>query len=313
MDLHHLEYIVEIAREENLSKAAERLHVSQPTLSIFLGKLERELGLSLFSRRGNMLSITEAGKRYAETCEEILALRDRLYKELYREKGETLRIGVVSSSAAVFSRVIREFKKQYPYLTIRPVVEKSQAICEALEEGSIDLGCVTSYDEDWRRRFGRLKCSVMKEYELMLCIAKNNPVYQKLDLSEGVLQEKDYGCLEEAELMLFDIPMIYRRLTEEILPSMRLKAESRLRRADNLEFLITTLMLEPVYCFMPCSDMPAEIAQIPLSFHPKIRKLMIAQGNRSLTPIEKQLIKNASDLFQEYPYYYDLQSPALRY
>lgn len=46
MDLHHLEYIVEIAKERNISKAAQNLHISQPTLSIYLSKLEQELNLS---------------------------------------------------------------------------------------------------------------------------------------------------------------------------------------------------------------------------------------------------------------------------
>ena len=64
MDLHHLEYIVEIAKEENISKAAERLHISQPTLSIYLTKLEKTMGISLFRRKNNVLNITKEGKKY---------------------------------------------------------------------------------------------------------------------------------------------------------------------------------------------------------------------------------------------------------
>ena len=57
MDLHHLEYIVEIAKERNISKAAQNLHISQPTLSIYLSKLEQELNLKLFHRANNVLTI----------------------------------------------------------------------------------------------------------------------------------------------------------------------------------------------------------------------------------------------------------------
>ncbi len=63
MDLHHLEYIVEIVRQNNISKAAEILHVSQPTLSIYLKQLEQKTGINFFIRNNNILTVTEAGKK----------------------------------------------------------------------------------------------------------------------------------------------------------------------------------------------------------------------------------------------------------
>ena len=76
MDLYHLEYIVEIGKTGNISKAAENLHISQPTLSIYLNKLERSLAVPLFIRKKNLLVPTEAGEKYVDACRRILSIRD---------------------------------------------------------------------------------------------------------------------------------------------------------------------------------------------------------------------------------------------
>ena len=76
MDLYKLEYISEIEKTGNISKAAEHLHISQPTLSIYLSKLERSLGMPLFIRQKNLLIPTEAGEKYVKACRQILAIRD---------------------------------------------------------------------------------------------------------------------------------------------------------------------------------------------------------------------------------------------
>ena len=85
MDLKQLTYIVTIAQEQNLSRAAEKLYVSQSTLSLYLKKLEQELGIPLFTRRNNRLSITPAGKLYMQTAQELLEMEEGAGRHLYRE------------------------------------------------------------------------------------------------------------------------------------------------------------------------------------------------------------------------------------
>lgn len=68
MDRRELEYIIVIAQEKNLSKAAERLYVSQPALSRFLLKLETQAGLPLFERKRRQLVPTLAGELYLDTA-----------------------------------------------------------------------------------------------------------------------------------------------------------------------------------------------------------------------------------------------------
>lgn len=74
MNVKSLKYFITIAEEQNLTKAAKRLFVSQSTLSLFLRKLEEEAGLPLFDRSKNKLTITPAGRLYAETARELIRM-----------------------------------------------------------------------------------------------------------------------------------------------------------------------------------------------------------------------------------------------
>ena len=78
MDTKDFEYLVEIARQESLSKAAARLYLSQPTLTKFLKKIEAEYGTPLFDRVGKKMVLTEAGRCCVQKSEQILALNREL-------------------------------------------------------------------------------------------------------------------------------------------------------------------------------------------------------------------------------------------
>ena len=82
MDLRQLENIVAIAEERSISRAAERLFISQPALSQQVSKLEARLGVPLFSRDKQGLSLTQAGKVYVENAKKILSIRDETYNRI---------------------------------------------------------------------------------------------------------------------------------------------------------------------------------------------------------------------------------------
>ena len=82
MDLHYLEYIIEIANMHSISRAAENLFITQSTLSQYLSRLESELGVNLFERRRNEMTLTPAGKLYVAACEQMLQQKRELYNQL---------------------------------------------------------------------------------------------------------------------------------------------------------------------------------------------------------------------------------------
>ena len=82
MDTRHLQYIVTIAQRQNMTKAAEELYVSQSSLSQYLGKLEKKLGVPLFERTKNKLLLTPAGERYVEAARKILDIEKETYADI---------------------------------------------------------------------------------------------------------------------------------------------------------------------------------------------------------------------------------------
>ena len=78
MDFKDLSYVIAIAKTQNITKAADMLYVTQPTLTKFLQNLEREMGQKLFKKLGNRFVLTYAGERYVAKATEILNLKKEL-------------------------------------------------------------------------------------------------------------------------------------------------------------------------------------------------------------------------------------------
>jgi DNA-binding transcriptional LysR family regulator len=82
MDLKRIENIIRIAEEKNITRAADKLSLSQPALNLQLLNLEKELGTKLFYRRGNEWSISEAGRIYVDTARKMVALKKDCYSRI---------------------------------------------------------------------------------------------------------------------------------------------------------------------------------------------------------------------------------------
>ena len=97
MDIRVLQYFLAVVREENITKAAQLLHITQPTLSRQLMGLEQELGVKLFSRNNHSITLTEEGMLFRRRAEEIVTLSEMTKQEL---KQEAMLTGEISSAAA---------------------------------------------------------------------------------------------------------------------------------------------------------------------------------------------------------------------
>lgn len=92
MGYKNLNYIVEIANQRNISKAAERLFISQSALSIYLKRIEKELGVDLFIRRNNLLIPTPEGELFVSTTKEILRLEEELYTRIRKSGNDVFTV-----------------------------------------------------------------------------------------------------------------------------------------------------------------------------------------------------------------------------
>ncbi|MFR5730828.1 MAG: LysR family transcriptional regulator [Clostridium sp.] len=141
VDFKQLTYIITIAEEHNLTKAAERLFVSQSTLSLYLNKLERETRRCTFTRNKNRLTITPEGEEYVKTARKILELRNDLYKKLKISQNQfSLSIGISCQTLfEQFGQIYADFHEIFPNISVRVTEGWSKAIIEKLYDGKLDL------------------------------------------------------------------------------------------------------------------------------------------------------------------------------
>ncbi len=142
MEIRVLRYFLAVAREENISRAAEVLHITQPTLSRQISQLEEELGVQLFTR-GKHLSLTDAGVMLRRRAEEVTDLMDRIESEFAEpdEVGGRITIGEGALSSSVYlMKAMSEFREKYPKVQYEIYMNTSDYIREQLDKGLCDFG-----------------------------------------------------------------------------------------------------------------------------------------------------------------------------
>ena len=138
-----MEYIYEIYRQGNIMKAADKLFVSQPALSMALRKTEDELGVRLFDRGTRPMRLTEAGRIYIRAIEKMRVLEQELdarLSDLSELRSGVLRIGGSHYiNSYILAPVLSRFHKLYPGIQIEITEDSSAALSELLREHRIDL------------------------------------------------------------------------------------------------------------------------------------------------------------------------------
>lgn len=146
MDFKQLTYFVTTVQEGNISRAAQRLHISQPPLSTKLKELEAELGVILFERGSRKIELTQAGRIFYARATSILELMDVATKELddYKQgKIGTLRIGIISSiSSTLINSWFHEFHQLYPEIRFNIFEGNTYEQLDKLRNNLIELAIV---------------------------------------------------------------------------------------------------------------------------------------------------------------------------
>lgn len=141
MEIRVLRYFLAVVREQNISRAAESLHLTQPTLSRQISELEAELGRPLFER-GRRLALTEAGVMLRHRAEEAVALVDRIETEFRQAEdvGGTLAIGSgVYAAGEEVIRALEEFSMRYPKVRYELYTNSADTLRERLDAGLLDF------------------------------------------------------------------------------------------------------------------------------------------------------------------------------
>jgi DNA-binding transcriptional LysR family regulator len=177
MDLRQLRYFLAIAEEGQITRAAKRLHMTQPPLSHELKLLEQELGVQLVERMGRKLKLTEAGRNLQRRSVQIMGLMEVTVSEMKEYEVEvrgTLSIGTVASTGVtLLPERIRSFHHSYPTVYFQLWEGDTNRITQLLESRVIEVGIV------------RLPIDNTKIYEMLRLPAEPLVAAISANLSQG--------------------------------------------------------------------------------------------------------------------------------
>lgn len=161
MELRVLKYFLAVAREENITKAAALLHLTQPTLSRQLMQLEEELGVQLFRRSRYHIELTEDGMLLRRRAQELVDLAEKTTREFTMRETELMgeiAIGAGETRSMSFlSRAMVSFRERYPKVTFRIFSANADDVKERLDTGLLDMGLLTEPVDVGRYAFCRMK------------------------------------------------------------------------------------------------------------------------------------------------------------
>jgi DNA-binding transcriptional LysR family regulator len=187
MEIRTLRYFLEVAREENMSKAAERLHVSQSTLSKQLKGLEAELGKKLFLRHSFSIELTEEGVLLRKRAEDLLSMADKITAEFSSMDdivGGNIYFGCAESyQIRYLARVIKHFKEQYPDFHYHITSGDTEQVEEKLDKGILDFAVIV--EEPDRQKYHVLNIPESDRWGVVMpasCSLAEKPVIQFEDL-----------------------------------------------------------------------------------------------------------------------------------
>ncbi len=217
MNMKQLKYVLVLAKEGSFSKAADALDITQPSLSQYIKKIEKELGVELFDRANGNVRLTSAGKVYVETGRKILDMEHQMQNRLtdiseYKEGAVV--IGTTPfRSATMMPLVVAEFNKYYPGMHIVVDERGTQELQEAAERGEFDL-CVLTAPVDERI----FKSEQIIEEELVVAVPKGSVLAEKLRANSAEISNRKYKAVDarildgEAFVMITDTQVMQKTL-----------------------------------------------------------------------------------------------------
>lgn len=144
MEIRVLRYFLAVVREESITRAAEVLHISQPTLSRQLAQLEDSMGVKLFSRGTRKIALTSEGILLRRRAEEILELVDKTEREIIQQQEQvegTVSIGCGDlKSVQLLPKLIESFHERYPAVTFDLYTATADHVKDRMDRGLTDIG-----------------------------------------------------------------------------------------------------------------------------------------------------------------------------
>lgn len=207
-DLKRFEYALALAEYKNFSQAADKLGISQSSLSQYIRKIENEIGVLLFERTSPSVKLTQFGEIYVKGARKILDEYSGLIDNIAdADKGlyGTVRVGISPSRAPfLLPAIVKEFRELFPDVTLKFIESKSKDIIKNLIDGTIDFAYTVSYEDESN---GELTVNTITDEEIMLVCSKKSKLNEKakngeIDFSD--VKDMPFVVLEDDQLLTND-------------------------------------------------------------------------------------------------------------
>ncbi len=293
MEIRVLRYFLETAREENMTRAAERLFISQPTMSKQLKELERELGVKLFKRSNYNIKLTEAGMLLRERAEDILSLVDKTldeFQSLDDLNSGDIYVGAPESEAMEqFAEAVSNLQKQYPGIRCNIYSGNMQDVCEKLDKGLLDFAIVMNYVD--LKKYNYLP--MMTEDTWGVVMRRDDPLAKNKEFTISML--KDLPLICSRQWVDYELPQWFGSDTADVhitatynLPyNGAVMAKAGIGYAMMLDKLVQT-------------DENSELVFRPLLNVPKAEMYIIWRKYQTFTPVSELLVKALRERFNEF-------------
>jgi LysR family transcriptional regulator, low CO2-responsive transcriptional regulator len=230
MTIRQLEVFLAIAHAQSFSRAAERIHLSQPTLSEHMKELEEELGVPLFVRHSRSVSLTESGRvfeDYATRVVATLAAGRQAIAELDGLKRGSLVVGASTTPGTyVLPARIAKFRDEYPGITVALRIANSRAVEERVRDGEVDLAVIGGHVLGPSERC--VAAGILDE--LQLIVPPNHPV-KDASLSPARLARERLLIREEGSATRQATERALREAGVTFRPAMELDHTETIKRA----------------------------------------------------------------------------------
>ena len=201
MELRHLRYFIAVAEQENVSRAALKLHVSQPGISRQIHDLEEEIGFQLFERSAKSLRLTDAGKKFLDEARAVLQRADEAVKNARAVAGGMngeIHVGYAPSlTIQILPRALRAFQAKFPKTRVALHDLSTEEMLSGLRAGTLQVALTVSPP---RKMLRGLQSRELTRYPMCVALAPKHPLAKSKTVNQEqmagepliVYSQKDY-------------------------------------------------------------------------------------------------------------------------
>lgn len=199
MNMKQLRYVLVLAHEGSFSKAADTLGITQPSLSQYIKKIEKEQGVELFDRTGGDVRVTDAGRVYIEAGRKILDLEkqmERKFEDLSAYRSGSIVVGVSPHRCIhLMPEIVKRFQRLYPGMHLVIEERAGASLLDDAEHGLFDI-CIANLPVDEKI----FNYQLMMEEEVLLAVNTNMDLYKKLKSKTVNVEGRKYPAVDLTEL-----------------------------------------------------------------------------------------------------------------